>query len=265
MFDYKGQDGVEHKLGFSLKLYHPSNGSDTYAHSDNDPSGAYIFKPMQNDTRKYPYSSFKTVDSFKGDVINAIVLQYASASISEMFTVIIRMFPHTQVIEFEVKLHGIPISDKKGKEIVANWDLLDFDNTGIFYTDSNGLEMQKRVLDQRPDWTLVTDEKQSSNYYPIQQAIAIRDANSMKQITVMNDRSQGGSVLSGGSIELMQDRRLLYDDWRGVGEALNETNILGTGIQVNARYYVQIFDRSKTESVQRQQQLITDEPIQCFY
>ena len=84
-------------------------------------------------------------------------------------------------------------------------------------------------------------------------------------MTVMNDRSQGGSVLESGSIELMHDRRLLFDDWRGVGEALNETNIEGTGIQVNARYYVQIFDRDTTESAQRQQQLIIDEPIQCFH
>ena len=95
MFDYKGQDGVAHKLGFSLKTYHPANGTDTYKHSDNDPSGAYIFKPMENDTAKYPYSSFKTVESFKGDVLNAMVLQYASDSISEIYTLIIRMFPNS--------------------------------------------------------------------------------------------------------------------------------------------------------------------------
>ena len=71
------------------------------------------------------------------------------------------------------------------------------------------------------------------------------------QITVMNDRSQGGSVLENGDIELMQDRRLLLDDGRGVHEPLNETNANGTGIQVNAKYYVQIFDRSKTASMQR--------------
>ena len=63
------------------------------------------------------------------------------------------------MIEFEVMLHGIPISDGKGKEVVTNWEILGFDNAGVFYTDSNGLEMQKRVLNQRPDWTLVTDEK----------------------------------------------------------------------------------------------------------
>jgi hypothetical protein len=43
-----------------------------------------------------------------------------------------------------------------------------FNNSGTFYTDSNGLEMQKRILDKRPDWDLQTSQKESSNYYPIQ-------------------------------------------------------------------------------------------------
>jgi len=52
-------------------------------------------------------------------------------------------------------------------------------------------------------------------------------------MTVMNDRSQGGSV---GTIELMQNRRLFHDDMRGVEESLNETDSAGYGIQVDALY-----------------------------
>jgi lysosomal alpha-mannosidase len=43
-------------------------------------------------------------------------------------------------------------------------------------------------------------------------------------MTVLNDRSQGGSVVQEGRIELMQNRRLFFDDDRGVDEALNETD-----------------------------------------
>lgn len=53
-------------------------------------------------------------------------------------------------------------------------------------------------------------------------------------MNVMNSRSQGGSVLKPGRIELMQNRRLNRDDWRGMGEALNETTSTGQGITVPA-------------------------------
>jgi Glycosyl hydrolases family 38 C-terminal domain len=58
------------------------------------------------------------------------------------------------------------------------------------------------------------------------------------QFIVMNDRSQGGSVIKNGRIELMQNRRLNVDDSRGMGEPLNETDANGNGISVPATYYV---------------------------
>lgn len=45
-----------------------------------------------------------------------------------------------------------------------------------------------------------------------------------RQVTVMNEKSQGGSAgLVNGTIELAQNRRLLHDDNKGVTEPLNET------------------------------------------
>lgn len=124
--------------------------------------------------------------------------------------------------------------------------------------------MQKRVLNYRPDWNLTTDEFASSNYYPINSAIAIRNLDNNMQLTIMNDRSQGAAVLEDGSIEIMQNRRLLHDDGRGVGEALNEVNSDGWGIAVNTRYYIQFFDFTKTASTQRTVQRMIDEPVTFF-
>jgi hypothetical protein len=53
----------------------------------------------------------------------------------------------------------------------------DFDNNGTFYTDANGLEMQKRILNYRPTWDFSAANNITSNYYPINTAIAIRDKN----------------------------------------------------------------------------------------
>lgn len=70
----------------------------------------------------------------------------------------------------------------------------------------------------------------------------------------MNDRPQGGAgYLGNNTIELMQNRRTTDDDAKGVVEALNETDKNGFGVQVNARYYMQIFDFKRAKSVQRTQ------------
>lgn len=55
----------------------------------------------------------------------------------------------------------------------------------------------------------------------------------------MNERAQAGSAnLIPNGIELIQNRRLLFDDQRGVREPLNETGSDGYGLQINARYWL---------------------------
>lgn len=49
------------------------------------------------------------------------------------------------------------------------------------------------------------------------------------------DRSEGGSSIKDGSIEIMLHRRILHDDSLGVGEALNET-AYGQGLVVRGRH-----------------------------
>jgi hypothetical protein len=68
--------------------------------------------------------------------------------------------------------------------------------------------------------------------------------NATTQVTIMNDRAQGGTadVNHKANIELMQQRRISDDDNKGVDEFLNETDRNGKGIQVNAIYKLQIFD-----------------------
>ena len=121
-----------------------------------------------------------------------------------------------------------------GKEITLNAQVLMMSNNGVFYTDSNGLQMQKRVLGKRPDFDLKIEgtEHISANYYPINSAITIVDQSKNDAFTILNDRSQGGSSLKEGRIELMIDRRLMKDDFKGLEEALNETDSSGNPLPV---------------------------------
>ena len=49
----------------------------------------------------------------------------------------------------------------------------------------------------------------------------------------------------------MINRRLYYDDNRGVDEALNETDSLGHGITVPLSFYMEIFLYKEDKSLQR--------------
>jgi lysosomal alpha-mannosidase len=70
-------------------------------------------------------------------------------------------------------------------------------------------------------------------------------------MTLMNARSQGGSVIKKGRLELMHHRRCYFDDHRGMREALNETDAQGNGIKVRSLYYLHIFNRYMEGSIQR--------------
>lgn len=115
--------------------------------------------------------------------------------------------------EIETFVDSIDISDGVGKEVVFNL-AHSVSNNKTFYTDSNGLEELKRVVDFRPTWNYSVNEPISGNYYPINSHITLSDSSSY--LSVIVDRSEGGTACKDGFIELMIHRRTLRDDSRGV-------------------------------------------------
>jgi len=63
--------------------------------------------------------------------------------------------------------------------------------------------MLKRIRNYRPTWDLKLEEPVSGNYYPVTSKIAIQDEEKQLKLNILNDRSQGGSSLVDGAIELM--------------------------------------------------------------
>jgi len=67
----------------------------------------------------------------------------------------------------------------------------------------------------------------------------------------LNNRPQAGSADNSdhSTIELMQHRRTLTDDNKGLEDSLNEKDMNGVGIRVSAKYYMQIFNTVKGKSL----------------
>lgn len=79
-----------------------------------------------------------------------------------------------------------------------------------FYTDLNGHQMIKRTKIERIGI--------EGNYYPITSMAYIED--SSHRLTLLVNHAQGAASYQPGWLEVMLDRRTLYDDSRGMGEGL---------------------------------------------
>ncbi|XP_025411252.1 alpha-mannosidase 2 [Sipha flava] len=177
-------------------------------------SGAYLFMPDPNlrETEK------KVLDDYPGP--STVVV--TSGPLSSEITVVYGIVTHT------VRLyHGRGIESKglyvenvvdfkkppKNRETELFMRLSSGISNGepaVIYTDSNGFQMQKRVTVKRVGI--------EGNYYPATSTVYIED--DKHRLTVLVNHAQGVAGWEPGRVELMLDRRTLYDDARGMGEGV---------------------------------------------
>ena len=180
-------------------------------------SGAYIFRPSVPNQKLINLIPKLNAAKFVETPVGIDVYAYFEEPWIWQMT---RIQNNSQHIEIEYHVGPIPISDKRGKEIVVRYST-PITSKGEFFTDANGREFQKRKRNFRPTWDLDIFEPVAGNYYPVNVEMYIED--STASFAVLVDRSQGGASLIDGSVEMMIQRRTLADDSRGVDEPLNET------------------------------------------
>ena len=119
------------------------------------------------------------------------------------------------------------------------------------------------------NWYMPNYKMIAGNFVPVETAIMMRDQNQTNlQVTIMNDRMQAGTadLTEKATIELMQQRRNLLDDRKGLCEPLNETEKEDQKPpRINAQYFMQIFDTKKGESKLRSTQINLQQPLQYFF
>lgn len=86
-----------------------------------------------------------------------------------------------------------------------------------FYTDESGLGMQERTKIERIGI--------QGNYYPVTSAAFLQDEEgepNRRRITLLVDHASGVASWKTGYLETMVERRMFYDDARGMGEGVTD-------------------------------------------
>ena len=125
----------------------------------------------------------------RGPVVNETIIRYADWAVAS-----IRQYAGRENIT-EVTWQVGPLVDGKEVVMVYSTDL----DTREFHTDSNGRQMIKRIYNED------TAEPEAGNYYPVTTRLELRTEEEV--MSVITDRSQGGSSLHPGEMELMVHRR----------------------------------------------------------
>jgi lysosomal alpha-mannosidase len=194
-------------------------------------SGAYVFRPDGG------------LISL-GEKLESQLYNFSNKKITEVhqnwtpwLKQVIRVDEDQDYVELDWVVGPIPVDDYIGKEIISKFNS-SLKNDGVFFTDNNGRQVLQHKLNYRPTWKFTTVEAIAANYYPINSRIIVEDSKLNMSMVVLTDRSQGGSSLNDGSVELMIHRRLLYDDGFGAGEALNEPGVDGKGLVIRGKHYL---------------------------
>lgn len=204
-------DGQEIKFEHQFRYYEGMNGDNKKF--ENRASGAYIFRP-NGTVRQFGFDP----DAGRATIVSKQNLAEVHVKTADYVSESIKVHKSLPYIEFDFVVGPIPVDDGIGKEIVSVFST-DLKTDGVFFTDSNGRQLLKRVRNQRPTYSYnSTEEPIASNYYPVNSKTELRDEAKQLRLAVLTDRSQGASSSNDGEIELMVHRRLLHDDAFGVGK-----------------------------------------------
>jgi len=205
-------------------------------------SGAYIFRP--NSTTKFPVAAGAvSLDIIEGPVVSVARQVFASWATQDIF-----LWAGEEALDFEFTVGPIPQDDGNGKEVVSVFSS-DISSQSVWYTDSNGRDSMKRQRNHRPSWNLTVREPVADNYYPVNFYQFLGDDS--RVLSVVTDRTQGGSSLADGQLEFMVHRRLVSDDNRGVAEPLDEPGVNGRGLIVRGVHRLALSTPSTAAAARR--------------
>mmetsp|Transcript_3883 Transcript_3883/g.3636 ORF Transcript_3883/g.3636 Transcript_3883/m.3636 type:complete len:519 (+) Transcript_3883:1483-3039(+) len=226
-------------------------------------SGLYIFRDEGAGQTSQSYNTIVDFHIQKGDIASVMHLRGDKVD----SRVVINNYADVPFATVTSDVHGI--EGEHGVEVTVNFRTEKV-TSDRFYTDSNGMIMEERIINQRKHYDLTDLQgfEVVSNFYPVNSAITLRD--DTNQFTILNDRAQSGTSLRSGEIEILIHRRTTFDDDRGVEEPLDERNSDNSTISVQIQHQVigatiESLHKENYNEVKRLQRAINEEPLQVFY
>ena len=227
IFDTKNLKFIKDKNEFSLShgYYTSYNGENSKVRPEkSNPDGAYIFAPCEDELQRY--ESINKEKSFiqQNEHFTSIILRYQNS-----YLIIIIKNDNLNIYTESI-FDPLPRKAEKAYNYLL---VLDSNINNInkeysqpeIYTDSQGINMMKRIKDIRPNYKYELTEKVTSNFYPITSVVSLHETeNENNMISIYSDRSQSVGVLDKGQIQILCQRFSTVDDWKGVGEPLYENS-----------------------------------------
>lgn len=184
-------------------------------------SGAYLFKPDV----EHELSPEKDVLEEYKDALQIII---TSGPVASDVTVLYGSFLAHTVRILNSKTHlddmayvendidfGQPPKNRETEMFMRLLTDVENGEPPQFYSDSNGFQYQFR--------SKVAAIGVEGNYYPITSGAFIQDAR--MRVTLLTNHAAGAASLEPGQLEMMLDRRTLYDDYRGMGEGVVDSRL----------------------------------------
>ena len=169
-------------------------------------SGAYIFKPAGpadlGDLKQTPL-----VRIIRGPLLSEV------QTIQPAVNHTVRLLNTTGLLAGAVHIENVvDVREFDNNELIMRINTSVNNEDGHFYTDLNGFQvMQRKRFKNFP---------MEANYYPSTTFVYLEDEKT--RVSLISSQSLGASSQGTGSLEVMLDRRLRYDDGRGLGEGVQD-------------------------------------------
>lgn len=197
-------------------------------------SGAYIFQPESN-VNVVEKEVLKEYDPIIHVVIGRIYSQL-TVVYGNFLSISIRIYNSSSYLSDAIHLENA--LDFGGSENLLDTELfmrfvtnIQNSDPPIMYTDSNGFHMQERKY--------VADAGIPGNYFPITTMAYIEDQ--QVRLSLLTNHAHGAASIATGRLEIMLDRRIIYDDDRGLAEGVVDNTKITNEFWLLPEYFESVY------------------------